>query len=70
LRDVALTGPFGHGGTFKSLEDVVGHYDIEELTAAGPARTGSLDPAVVSFSPSPEQLDALVKFLRVVGGAK
>jgi len=68
LRDVALTGPFGHGGTFKSLEDVVGHYDIEELTAAGPSRTGSLDPAVVSFAPSPEQLDALVKFLRVVGG--
>jgi cytochrome c peroxidase len=68
LRDVVLTGPFGHGGTFVSLEDVVGHYDIEELTAAGPARSGSLDPAVVSFAPSPGQLDAVVKFLRVVGG--
>jgi cytochrome c peroxidase len=68
LRDVALTAPFGHGGTFESLEDVVGHYDIEELTAAGPAYAGNLDPAVVSFDPSPAQLDALVKFLRVVGG--
>jgi cytochrome c peroxidase len=68
LRDSVFTGPWGHGGTFTSLEDVVGHYDIEELTAGGPARTGSLDPAVVSFAPSPEQLEAVVAFLRVAGG--
>ena len=68
LRDSVFTGPWGHGGTFTSLDDVVGHYDIEELTAGGPARAGSLDPAVVSFAPSPEQLEAVVAFLRVAGG--
>ena len=52
----------------RRFDVVVPDYDIEALTAAGPAYAGNLDPAVVSFDPSPAELDALVKFLRVVGG--
>jgi cytochrome c peroxidase len=68
LRDLPLTGPYGHGGTFKTIESAVEHYDIEALTEGGPARSGALDPAVVAFAPKPDQLEALVKFLRAVGG--
>src|SRR5581483_9880951 len=70
LRDVTQTGPWGHGGSFKTLEDVVAHYDMEELTDTGPTRIGALDPAVTAFSPaSDEQRDTLIAFLRAVGGS-
>ncbi|HVW30836.1 MAG TPA: cytochrome c peroxidase [Polyangiaceae bacterium] len=68
LRDVALTGPWGHGGTFKTLAAVVDHYDMEELTDSGPTRIGTLDPAATAFAPTAEQRDVLVAFLMAVGG--
>jgi cytochrome c peroxidase len=68
LRDVSRTGPWGHGGTFKTLGDVVDHYDMEELTDTGPTRIGTLDPAATAFAPTAEQRDALVAFLLAVGG--
>jgi cytochrome c peroxidase len=70
LRDVARTGPWGHGGTFKTLGDVVDHYDMEELTDTGPTRIGTLDPAATAFAPTAEQRDALVAFLLAVGGGE
>jgi len=68
LRDLTRTGPWGHGGTFKTLDDVVAHYDMEELTDSGPTRIGALDPAVTAFSPTEAQREALLAFLRLVGG--
>jgi cytochrome c peroxidase len=69
LRDLTQTAPYGHGGNFKTLEGVLAHYDMEELTDTGPTRIGTLDPAVVSIAPSPAQTEALVAFLRAVGGS-
>ena len=68
LRDLVRTAPYGHGGTFKTLDDVVAHYDMEELTDTGPTRIGTLDPAVAAFAATDEQRQALVAFLRAVGG--
>jgi len=68
LRDLTRTAPFGHGGTFKTLEAAIGHYDQDDLTDTSVATAGVLDPAVVAFSPSAQDLDALIAFLSAVGG--
>ena len=67
LRGVSRTGPWGHGGTFATLDDVVAHYGqgkVAELS--GPRVVGTQDPVVASFAASHNA--PLVAFLRVLGG--
>ncbi len=69
LRNVALTAPYMHDGKFKTLEDVVAHYDH------GVHRTPTLDPNLAKHPPEGLQLsrqdqDALVAFLKTLTDEK
>ncbi len=65
LRNVALTAPYMHDGKFKTLEDVVAHYDH------GVQRQPTLDPNLAKHPPeglrlSRQDQDALVAFLKTL----
>ena len=65
LRNVAVTAPYMHDGRFKTLEEVVDHYDH------GIHRSPSLDPNIAKHPPeglglSAEDKAALVAFLRTL----
>lgn len=62
LRNVGLTAPYMHDGRFKTLKDVVAHYDH------GVSRTAALDPNLAKhpmngLALSAADQDALVAFL-------
>ena len=68
LRNVALTAPYMHDGRFKTLEEVVAHYDH------GVARAANLDPNLAKHPPEGLSLTdadkaALVAFLRTLTDA-
>lgn len=65
LRNVALTGPYMHDGRFRTLEEVVDHYDH------GIRRDANLDPNLAKHPEaglglSAEDRRALVAFLRAL----
>ena len=65
LRNVALTGPYMHDGRFRTLEEVVDHYDH------GIRRDANLDPNLAKHPDaglglSAEDRRALVAFLRAL----
>jgi cytochrome c peroxidase len=65
LRNVAVTGPYMHDGRFKTLEEVVNHYDH------GVQRRPNLDPNLAKHPAEGMQLTAedkaaLVAFLRTL----
>jgi cytochrome c peroxidase len=65
LRNVAVTGPYMHDGRFKTLEEVIEHYDH------GLARHPNLDPNLAKHPPeglklSAEDKAALVAFLKTL----
>lgn len=65
LRNVALTAPYMHDGRFKTLEDVIAHYDH------GVARADNLDPNLAKhpaegLSLTDADKSALVAFLRAL----
>jgi cytochrome c peroxidase len=62
LREVALTGPYMHDGSLKSLEDVV------EFYSQGGHRNPYLDPRVRTLGLSRGEADALVAFLKTLNG--
>lgn len=67
LRGISRSGPWGHGGTFASLEDVMKHYGqakVQDLM--GPRTAGERDPAVAGFGGGHNK--ELVAFLLVLGG--
>ena len=69
LRNVALTAPYMHDGKFRSLEDVVAHYDH------GVRRTTTLDPNLAKHPAdglrlSRQDQDALVAFLQTLTDEK
>ncbi len=69
LRNVAVTGPYMHDGRFRTLEDVVAHYDH------GVARSATLDPNLAKHPDGGLQLStddqrALVAFLRTLTDAR
>jgi cytochrome c peroxidase len=66
LRNVALTGPWGHGGTFSTLTDVVKHYGQAAPLQAGPRTAGQRDPAIPAFLSGHDAV--LVAFLQSLGG--
>jgi cytochrome c peroxidase len=60
LRNVALTGPYMHDGRFKSLEEVVDHYD------SGGQYAENRNPNIFPLGLSPDQHHALVAFLQTL----
>ncbi len=69
LRNVALTAPYMHDGKFRTLEDVVAHYDH------GIRRTPTLDPNLAKHPAdglrlSRQDQDALVAFLQTLTDEK
>ncbi|MGJ8678381.1 MAG: MbnP family protein [Akkermansiaceae bacterium] len=69
LRNVALTAPYMHDGRFETLEEVMAHYN------SGINRTENLDPNIakhpeVGLNLSPEDIDALVAFLKSLSDPK
>ncbi len=65
LRNIALTAPYMHDGRFRTLEEVIDHYDH------GTVRHPNLDPNLAKHPPeglrlSPEDKAALVAFLKTL----
>jgi cytochrome c peroxidase len=68
LRNVALTAPYGHNGSFARLEDVV----VFHLQGGGRGQggfVGAVDPALQPRSVTPEQLSDLLAFLGALNGS-
>jgi cytochrome c peroxidase len=64
LRDVATTAPYMHNGFYKTLEDVIWHYDEGGSTAASGTKAPELRPLYLSER---DRAD-LVEFLRTLTG--
>lgn len=66
LRNVALTGPWGHGGRFSTLEDVVKHYGQVVTGKQKPTQTlGERDVALGGFLGGHNK--ELLAFLNMLG---
>jgi cytochrome c peroxidase len=62
LRNVALTGPYMHDGSLRTLRDVLAFYDRGGTPGAGQ------DPRIRPLGLDPEEMDALVAFLESLTG--
>jgi len=65
LRDVATTAPYMHNGFYKTLEDVIWHYDEGGSIAASGTKAVELRPLYLS----PGDRVDLVEFLKTLTGA-
>lgn len=65
LRNVAVSGPYMHDGSIRTLEDVISkHYAVKGHAAQGGAAPSPLrDQFIEGFDLSPEELRDLVAFL-------
>ena len=63
LRDVALTAPYMHNGAYRTLEEVVEHYD------RGGDATDNLDPEMKPLKLSAQEKADLVEFMKTLTGA-
>lgn len=69
LRAVASTGPYGHGGSISSLEELVELYRTPGLAAGDPRASGIVEPWVPAFTA--EEGTHMATFLRsFAGGAQ
>lgn len=66
LRATAATGPWGHGGTFTRLEDVMFHYATRGSPTPVPGAAGTPDLHLNSFHFDPETLESLSDLLRAL----
>ncbi len=62
LRDIALTAPYMHNGTYKTLEEVVEHY-----VRGGDVKT-NLDPNMEKLDLSKQEKADLVAFMKSLTG--
>lgn len=62
VRDIALTGPYMHDGSMKTLEDVVEHYD------QGGTPNPSLDPDMKPLKLTKQESADLVAFMNALTG--
>jgi cytochrome c peroxidase len=67
LRALSSTGPYGHGGTFATLREVVVHYATVRGTPSTDDRVvGALDPHVPGFENVEERVAPLTAFLETL----
>lgn len=62
LRNIALTAPYMHNGSFSSLEEVIKFYNL------GGIRNEQLDPLIRPLSLSDDEINALQAFLNGLTG--
>ena len=65
LRDVATTAPYMHNGFYRTLEDVIWHYDEGGSIAASGTKAVELRPLYLT----PGDRADLVEFLKTLTGA-
>ena len=58
LRNIALTSPYMHDGRFKTLDEVLRHYN------SGGKAYPTKDPLLRPLGLTNEQIDAIIAFLR------
>ena len=63
LRDIDLTSPYMHNGAYKTLEEVVEHYDV-----GGFENAGTMDPNMKALNLSKQEKKAVVAFLKSLTG--
>ncbi len=63
LRDIDLTSPYMHNGAYKTLDEVVDHYD-----AGGFKNAGTLSPNMKKLNLSKKERKAIVAFLKSLTG--
>lgn len=67
LRNLNATAPYGHGGTFVTLREVVTHYaTVRGAPPVDPRITGSLDRHVPGFDAIETQIGPLTAFLEAL----
>lgn len=64
LRDVALTGPYMHDGSYTTLEEVIEHYD------RGGDEKNNLDPNMLSLKLTNQEKTDLVEFMKSLSGKR
>ena len=66
LRNTALTAPYMHDGSLKSLKDVVKHYNNGGVTKKGDTPNPHLSGGIRPLNLTPQQEDDLVKFMEAL----
>ena len=66
LRGVSLRGPWGHGGTFTTLDAVALHYAQSVTRTSSPGSTGPQDPHLVGFHMDAITLGTVSSFLEAL----
>lgn len=66
LRNVALTGPYMHNGSFATLEEVVDFYAEGGGRAINRVQIENVDSFIQGFTLTPQERDDLVAFLRAL----
>jgi cytochrome c peroxidase len=62
LRDISRTAPYMHNGAYRTLEEVVDHYD------RGGDDKGNLDPNIKPLGLTDQEKRSLVQFLKTLSG--
>jgi cytochrome c peroxidase len=68
LRDVALTPPYMHNGMYKTLREVMVHYNKGGLHDLGGESIGVIDSKIKVLNLSEQEIDDLVAFLESLTG--
>ena len=66
LRNIAVTGPYMHDGSLKTLKDVVKHYNDGGKSAGDPSINPYLSGGIRPLNLSEQQMDDLVAFMETL----
>lgn len=66
LRNIALTAPYMHDGSLKTLKDVVNHYNNGGVTPAGAPVNAFLSGGIRPLNLTDVQIDELVVFMEAL----
>ncbi len=68
LRDVALTPPYMHNGMYKTLREVIVHYNKGGIHDLGGESIGTIDQKIKALNLTDQEIDDLVAFLETLTG--
>jgi cytochrome c peroxidase len=68
LRNIALTAPYMHDGRFKTLEEVLDHYNehVQQTSTLSPLMNVSNDPAGTTLNLTQQEIDDIIVFLHTL----
>jgi len=66
LRNVAVTGPYMHDGSVKTLKDVVVHYNLGGVTKEGDPVNDFLSGGIRPLNLTEQEIDDLVSFMEAL----